>query len=156
DRVLRILVAGIGAEDVGSRALEIAEGGAAPGVEQRLDGGVRMLRRVMDLRDVVHGRDAVVELRQTAEQLADVDVLRTVYGGESEENVLEVVDSGRRRAVEDENAVGQEAPQRRLELVVMRVDEAGHHDLATRIDLRRVAGVQVRPDPEDLLALDQN
>src|SRR5258708_11591084 len=31
-------------------------------------------------RDVVHRRDAVVELRQSAEQLADVHVLRTVHG----------------------------------------------------------------------------
>ena len=54
---LRILVAGDAAG-----ALEIAEGGAAPGIEQRLDGGVGVLRRVMDLRDVVHRRDAVVEL----------------------------------------------------------------------------------------------
>src|SRR5437764_3639904 len=31
------------------RALEIAEGGAASGIEQRLNGGVGMLRRVVDL-----------------------------------------------------------------------------------------------------------
>ena len=90
-RVVRILVAGIGAEDVGTRALEIAEGGAAPGIEQGLDGGVRVLRRVMDLRDVVHRRDAVVELRQAAEQLADVHVLRTVHGREREQDVFEIV-----------------------------------------------------------------
>ena len=49
---------------------------------QRLDGGVRVLRRVMDLRNVVHRRDAVVELAKSAEQLVDVDVLRPVDGRE--------------------------------------------------------------------------
>ena len=56
--VARIDVAGNAA-----RALEIAEGGAASGIEQRLDGGIRVLRRVMDLRDVEHRGDAVIELR---------------------------------------------------------------------------------------------
>ena len=53
-RIGRILVAGNAA-----RALEVAERGAAPGVEQRLDRGVGVLRRVVDLRDVVHRRHAV-------------------------------------------------------------------------------------------------
>ena len=37
----------------------------------------------MDLRNVVDGGDAVVELRQAAEQLADVDILRPVVTGEA-------------------------------------------------------------------------
>src|ERR1700681_4805894 len=46
DRVARILVAGNAA-----RALEIAEGGAASRIEEGIDGGVGVRRRVMDLRD---------------------------------------------------------------------------------------------------------
>ena len=79
ERVLRICIIGA----VISRALEIAEGGAAPGIEQGLDGGVGMLRRVMDLRDVVHGRDAVIELAERTEQLVDVHILRPVHGRKS-------------------------------------------------------------------------
>ena len=86
-RVVRILVARDGA-----RALEIAERGAAPRIGERLDGGVRVLGRVMDLRDVVHRGDAAVELAEAAEQLVDVDVLRPVHGRELAEDVLEVVD----------------------------------------------------------------
>ena len=59
-------------------AFEIAEHAAPAGVDQRLDGGVGVLRRVMDLRNVEHGRHAVVELREAAEQFADVDILRPV------------------------------------------------------------------------------
>jgi hypothetical protein len=74
----RILVAGDGA-----RALEVAEGRAAARIHEALDGGVRVLGRVMDLRDVVHRRDAVVELAERAEQLVDVDILGPVDRGES-------------------------------------------------------------------------
>ncbi len=112
----------------------------------------------MDLRDVVHCRHAVVELRQSAEQLADVHVLRTVHGGESEQDVFEVCGIRARpaRAVVDQEAVGEKAAQRSLELVVVRIDEARHDDLAACVDLVRVARVQVRPDGDDLLALHQH
>src|SRR5882672_1886235 len=50
----------------------------------------------------------------------------------------------------------EEAAQRGLELMVVRVDEARHHDFAARVDLRGAARVQVRPDGEDLLSLDQH
>src|SRR6202041_1913638 len=46
-RVLRILVARNAGAEI-TRALEIAEGGATAGVDQRLDGGVRVRRRVTD------------------------------------------------------------------------------------------------------------
>jgi len=42
-----------------------------------------MLRRVMDLRNVVHGGDTVVELREAADQFADVDILWPVVTGEA-------------------------------------------------------------------------
>ena len=97
--------------------------------------------RVMDLRDVVHRRDAVVELREAPEQLVDVDVLRPVHRGELQQDEFEVsrASAWRTRSIIDENAVSEEAAQRRLELVVMRIDEAGHHNAAGRIDLAGAA-----------------
>jgi len=77
-RIGRVLVAGNIA-----RALEITERGAASRVLDALDCGVRVRGRVMNLRDVMHGRDAVVELGERTEQLVDVHVLRPVHGGES-------------------------------------------------------------------------
>src|SRR5207245_4271652 len=120
ERVLRILVALIGkGRQVGTRALEIAEGGTAPGVEERLDRGVRVLGRVMDLRDVVHGRDAVVELAQSREQLVDVYILRAKHRSERQKNEFEVGGGAARRArlIVDEDPIGEEAPHDRLELV---------------------------------------
>src|SRR5437588_472418 len=83
--------------------------------------------------------------------LVDVHVLRPVYRGEFLQNVLVVRDGpGRRaRAVVDQDPVSEKAAQRRLELVVMRVDKAGHDDAAGRVDLCG-ARTQVRPDGEDL------
>ena len=57
-------------------ALEIAECRTASRIDQRLDGHVRVLGRVMNLRDVVHCGDAVVELRESGEQFINVHVLR--------------------------------------------------------------------------------
>jgi len=158
DSVVRILVAGIAADNSGTRALEIAEGGTAPGIEQCLDGGVRVLGRVMDLRDVVHRRDAVIELAQAPEQLVDVHVLRTVLGGEREENEFEVSGVPARgvRPIVDKYPVGEEAAQHGLELVVVRIDEARHDDAAAGVDRRGTAHLQIRPDRKDLLALDQH
>ena len=120
-----------------------------------LDRGVRMLRRIMDLRDVEDGRHAAVELAQRSEQLADVDVLWPVDGRELEENVLIIVDLAVRRAVLDEDAVGEKTAQRGLELVMMRIDEAGHHDAPGRVDHLRVASVDVGTDGGDLLTVDE-
>ncbi len=39
---------------------------------------------------------------------------------------------------------------------MVRIDEAGHDDAAGCVDLRRAARMQVRPNAEDLLALDQH
>ena len=97
--------------------------------------------------------------REPAEQLVDVDVLRPVHRGELEEDEFEVGRAPARRAgaVVDQHAVGEEAAQRRLELVVVRIDEAGHDDAAaSRRSLRPPPAVQVRSDGEDLLALDQH
>src|SRR5262249_30358099 len=89
-RIRWIFVAGIGTENVGTGALEKAEGEAPPRVIQRLDGGVRVLWRVLDLRDVMHRCDAVVELTEPTKQLVDVDVLRPVHRGKLQQNEFEV------------------------------------------------------------------
>jgi hypothetical protein len=62
ERILRIGVASW----VASSAFKIAERGAAASIEQGLDGSVGMLRGVMDLRDIVDRRDAVVEAAQAS------------------------------------------------------------------------------------------
>src|SRR5260370_37596662 len=113
---------------------------------------------MMDLRDVVHRRDAVIELAEPTEQLVDVHVLRPVHGGEGEENVFVVsyVPARRVRMIVDEYPVGEKAAQHRLELVMVRIHEARHDNAAARVDLRRAAGAQVRSDGEDLLPLDQH
>ena len=74
------------------------------------------------------------------------------------ENEFEVggVAARRARPVVDQQPVGEEAAQRSLELVVMRVDEARHHDAAARVDHRSAIRAQVRPDGDDLLAFDQH
>src|SRR6266550_9233756 len=112
----------------------------------------------MDLRHVMDSRDAVVELAQTAEQLVDVNVLRTVDRRELQQNEFEVrrVPAGRVGPVIDEYSVGQEAAKHRLELMMVSIDESRHDDAAARVDWRGTARLQVRADGDDLLALDQH
>ena len=88
----------------------------------------------MDLRDVVHRRDPRVDLAERTEQLVDVDVLRPIHRSELAEDELEIVDRAVRLAVVEQQPVREEAAQRRLELVMMRIDEAGHDDAAARVD----------------------
>src|SRR5262245_66447605 len=87
----------------------------------------------MDLRDVVHRGDAGVELRKPAEQLADVDILRSVvfgearprWGGTKAQNVDGVVLLRARRSGEivNQDAVGDGASDRRPGLVMVRSEE---------------------------------
>src|ERR1051325_7752344 len=62
----------------------------------------------------------------------------------------------RRDAVVDQDAVGNRASYRSPSLVVVGVDEAGHDDLAAGVDLSCAPGLEIRPDGNDLLALDQH
>src|SRR5262249_5645405 len=95
-------------------------------------------------------------LAEPAEQLVDVYVLRTVDGGELQQNELEVgrAAARRSRSVIDQHAVGEEAAQHRLKLVMVGIDEAGHDDAAGRVDLRGTTRVQVAPAGADLFAPD--
>ena len=91
-----------------------------------------------------------------AEQLVDVDVPRPIHRRELAEDELEVVDRAVRLAVVEQQPVGEEAAQRRLELVMMRVDETGHDDAPAGVDHAGAGDAQVRTDGDDLLALDQH
>ena len=115
-------------------ALEIAENRAPAGREEPLDRGVGMFGRMMDLADVHRRGHAGVDLRDAAEDLIDVDVLRPVDHREFLQDRSIVIVGAFRSPVVDENAVGEEAAQRRLELMVMRVDEARHDDMAGGVD----------------------
>ena len=96
----------------------------------------------MDLRHVVHRRDAVVELAQASEQLVDVDVLRPVHGRELQEDVFEVGRAAADRAglVVDQHPLGKEAAQCGLELVGKRM----RGDAAFRVG-GRLAGDEQDP-----------
>ncbi len=106
----------------------------------------------------MHRGDAVVELAEPAEQLVDVDVLRPVHRGKFVQDELVVSRAPARRtgAIVDKDAVGEEAAQRRLELVVVRIDEAGHDDAPGGVDLLGGACRHIRPDGKDRVGLDQH
>src|SRR5215472_9413808 len=101
------------------------------------------------------GRDAVVELRESGEQLINVNVLRPVNGRKPKEDVFVVspAPAWRARAIDYENAVSEPATHRCLELVVMRIDEARHHNATGAVNHRGAACTQIRSDCKDLLAL---
>ena len=46
---------------------------------------------MVDLREIVNGGDAVIELREAADQFADVDILRPVDRSEAGQDVSEIV-----------------------------------------------------------------
>ena len=142
----------------GPAPLEKAEGGAASRIEERLDGGVGVLRRVVDLRDVVYGSHPIVKLAQAREQLVDVYVLRPIDGGKPEQNIL-VISGGPGRGarfVVTQDAVGQKTAQRRFELVVVRIDEPRHDDAPGRVDLAGAVCAQIGSDIEDLFAFNEH
>ena len=137
-------------------ALEIAEYGPAAGRTESLDRRVGMFRRMMDLADVHHRGHAGVDLRNAAEQLVDVDVLRPIDHRELLKNRLVIIVRALRPSVVDEDAVGEEAAQRRLELMVVRVDEARHDDMPGRVDDRGVRRMNGRGDLGDGRPIDEH
>jgi hypothetical protein len=54
-----------------------------------------------------------------------------------------------------ESPIGGDAAQRRLPEVEVAVDESGHGDLATAIDLHYRPAAQVATDRDDLAVVDQ-
>src|SRR4030095_6278108 len=144
-----------GAEIAG--ALEITKGRAAARVEQRLYRSILVLRRVMDLRDVEHRGDAVVELAQPSEQLVDIHILRPVYRSELVQDVFVISDGPARRArpVVDEYSIGEVAAKHGLELMMVRIDETRHHDAPGCVDYRPVH-LQIFSDGDDFPAFDHD
>src|SRR5215831_6541975 len=158
--VLRIGIIRIGGDPWNpfAGALEIAERRTAPSIDQRLDGSVGVLGRVMNLRDVVYRRDAVIELRESGEQFINVHVFLPVNGRELKEDVFVVrpAPAWRARAIAYENAVSKPATHRCLEQVVMRINKARHDDATADVDHRGAASTEVRRDGKSLVALDEH
>ena len=111
---------------------------------------------MMDLADVHRCGHAGIDLRDAAEELIDVDVLRPVDHREFLQDRPIVIVGAFRSPVVDENAVGEEAAQRRLELMVMRVDEARHDDMAGGVDDGGVGRVNRGGDFDDFRAFDEH
>jgi hypothetical protein len=105
-------------------ALEIAEHGAPPARAESLDRGVGMFGRMMDLADVHHRRHAGVDLRDPGEKLVDVDVGRSIAHRKLLQDRFIIIVGAFGAPVVDEDAVGEKAAQRRLELMAVRIDEA--------------------------------
>ena len=136
--------------------LEITEHRPAPGRAQALDRGVRMLGRMMDLAHVHDPGHAGVDLCDAAEKLVDEDVLRPIDHRELLQDQFIVVVRALWPSVVDEDAVGEDAAQAGLELMVMTVDEARHDDMSRRINDGRVGRRDGRRDLGDRRALDKN
>ncbi len=134
---------------VGPRRREIAvrEGRADPGVHQPLDRLVGVLRGVVAMGEVQDGRDARVQRLERADEVADVDVLRGVAGGERRADPEEVV---------QQRPVRADPAQRGLPGVPMRVDEAGHDHPALRVDDLGIGPVEVPADRPDPVVLDEH
>ena len=109
-------------------------------VLEPLDGGVRVLGRVHDVRPIHERRDAGVDRLERTPLVRRVDVVGPVLGRELVEDGAEV---GAQRVV------GRAGPDRRLPGMAVRVDEAGDDDVAGRVDDLRVRCGQVRADLGD-------
>ena len=120
---------------------------ADAGVLQTLDRRVGVIGRVVDVRPVEQRRDAAVERLERAGVVADVDVLGAVVAADAAEHDREVV---------VERAAREDAADRRLPRVPVRVDEPRHDDHPGRVDLLRVGDVEAAPDLDDLAVLDED
>jgi hypothetical protein len=115
-----------------------------------------MFRRMMDLADVHYRGHPGVDLRDAGEKLVDVDVLRPITHRKLLQDGLIIVVRAFGPPVVDENAVGEKAAQRRLELMVMRIDEARHHDMPGGVDDRGVGRVDPGGDFGDFRSVEQH
>jgi len=105
------------------------------------------------LRGVDGRRDPGIQLVQRRDEFRDVGVLGLIYRGENSLDYPLVGFLAVTRRAED--AVGENAAQNGLVLVMVGVDEARHNDHPTGID-HESCRIQVAPDSEDLLSLDQH
>src|SRR5690606_32664603 len=119
------------------------------GIAQPFYGGVGMFRRMVDLADIHDRRDPGIQLGERSEKFIDVDVFRPIDRRQLLQHGLIIVLTVFRTSVVDEDRVGKLAAQRRLELVVVGVDEAWHDDLAASIYEGCVVRRDVRSDGGD-------
>src|SRR4029450_11044329 len=120
--------------------------GADAGLLEALDAGVGVLGGVVDVRPVDQGRDAGVDALQGPGQVAGVDVLGPVQGGEGVEDLHEVGAEG---------GVGGAAADGRLPGVPVGVDEPGDDDPAVGVHHLGV-GVDLGRDLGDPVPLDED
>ena len=125
----------------------VGEHGAHAGLLQSLDDGVRVLRRVVDVRPVEHAGDAGVDCAERAQQVGGIDVVRRHLGAELALHDVAIV---------LQRAVRQHVAQEALPHVPVRIDEARHHDRVRSVDDLGIGRADVRPHRRDLAALDQH
>ena len=121
--------------------------GADARVLEALDSRVGVVGRVADVRPVEQRRDARVERLERAGVVADVDVLWAVVPADTAEHHREVV---------VERAGREDATDRRLPRVAVRVDEPRHDDHAARVDLLGIAYLETSADLDDHPVLDEH
>src|SRR4029453_12816794 len=120
--------------------------GPDAGLLEPADGGVGVLGGVVDVRPVDQGGDAGVDALQRPGQVAGVDVLGPVEGGEGVEDLHEGGAEG---------GVGGAAPDGRLPGVPVGVDEPGDDDPAAGVEHLGV-GVDLGGARGDLAPLDED
>src|ERR1700730_7876195 len=113
--------------------------GADAGLPQAADRFVRMLRRVADMRPVEERGNPGIERLERADEVGGVDVVGAVMRADVAEHLREVL---------IECAAWQDAANRRLPRVPVRVDEPRHDDAIGRIDDLGIPGLD---RPADLL-----
>jgi hypothetical protein len=106
-----------------------------------------MGRRVHDVRPIEHRGDAGIERSERAEQVADVDVLRSIMEAEGAEHQLDV---DREIALRDQRS-GQRLPG-----VAVGIDQAWHRELVSGIDYVGVCHSKVAADGGDRAVVDQD
>ena len=116
--------------------------------------------------------DALADLAQTADELRDVAILWVIrhtpqipddivrvarfHDPAHRPDVLHHRPIGLQRPRACEEAIGDQASLNALVLVIVRRDEAGHHDRARAVDYFGVGSGDVRRNLGDRLAVDQD
>ena len=124
----------------------VREHGADAAVDQAVDRTLGQLERGDVVAPVDERRHAGVDLRQRADQVAEIIVLGLVARRQIEMHVPQVVGGHPFRA---------DAAQRRLPGVHMRVHQARHHDLVGGVDHLVGGRIEIAPDGFDPIAAEQ-
>ena len=128
----------------------IGEHRTQAGVVERLDHGVGVRRRALDVRPVEQRRDPGVDRAERRDEVADVGVL----GSERRRELVQHVRDVARPTLERD--VGADVAQQAFPDVTVGVDEPGHHDHAGGVDHLGVAAVRSRPTSTIAVPVDQH